>query len=116
MPDKPVRAVDPLGIVALAKVLAQYGHNECGCELKPGGGCSCQDKPVCPYDVQCTCESKPEPADILEVMSNPVFREVVKGLDINRLKSIEDFVSIADEIRAKMNAKRTTRAPSKMKS
>lgn len=110
MPDKPVRAIDPLGIVALANVLVQHGNTlECTCEGKPGPGCPCQDKPGPGCSCQdkpgpCGCEGKPVQTEILEVLSNPVFREVVKGLDMNRLRSIEDFLGIVDEIRTKMDA------------
>lgn len=103
MSDKPVRAIDPLGIIALADVLVSHGPLYCSCEGKPGPGCSCQLKPV--------------KTDILEVVSNPVFREVVAGLDIKKLKSIEDFLSIAEEIRIKMNSsKLPTRSTDKKKS
>lgn len=116
MPDKPVRAIDPLGIVALANVLARHGNTlECSCELKCGAECSCELKCVCDY--QCTCEAKLVQTDILAVLSNPTFREVVKGLDMNRMKSIEDFLAIADEIRTKMDAaKPPTRSTDKKKS
>ena len=106
MPDKLIRALDPLGVIALANVVVQHGHNDCSCENKPGPGntCSCENKPVtCSCEIECSCEKKPVGADVLDMLTNPVFREVVKGLDINKLKSIEDFVSIADEIRTKID-------------
>jgi hypothetical protein len=118
MPDKLVRAMDPLGIVALAKVIVQQEQFECSCELKPGPGCSCENKPVpCTCQNECSCELKPVKEDIMEVLSNPIFREVVKGLDMNRLKSIEDFLTIADDIRAQMDSSGLpTRSTKKKKS
>ena len=99
MPDNMVRSVDPLGIIALAQVLAQQMSTECSCENKPVNPCSCENKPVCPN--QCSCENKPV-HDLLDVVANPVFREAVKRLDVRRLRSIEDFLAIAGEIRTKM--------------
>jgi hypothetical protein len=111
MPDKPVRALDPLGIIALANVLVEHGHPHCSCELKCVSECSCELKCV----TVCSCELKPVQADLLDIVTNPVFREVVKGLDINKLKSIEDFLSIADEIRAKMDSARLPTRSTKTK-
>jgi hypothetical protein len=96
-PDKPVRAVDPLGLVALANVLRFHGNTECSCELK----CVCDGK--CSCELKCVCDQK-DGTNILDLLSDPIFREVVKGLDINRMKTIEDFLGIVDEIRTKMNA------------
>src|SRR5215475_5556515 len=93
MPDKPVR-LDPLGIIALASVIRMQ---------EPAAVCSCENKPLC------GCENKPLITDMLDVVSNPVFREVVKGLDINKLKSIEEFLAIADDIRTKIDAARLPR-------
>jgi hypothetical protein len=97
MPDKLVRAVDPLGIIALAQVLAQQGSTQiCPSE------CSCENKPVCPNN-GCSCENKPVQS-FLDVVTNPVFREAVMGLDVKKLRSIEDFLAIAGEIRHKMDS------------
>ena len=111
MPDKRIRALDPLGVIALANVLVQHGKNECSCENKPApcpaDGCSCENKPVgCSCEQECSCEKKPVEADVLDMLANPVFREVVKGLDINKLRTIEEFLSIADDIRAKIDSPR----------
>ena len=95
MPDK-TRAIDPLGIIALANVLRFHGNPDCSCELK----CVCDQK--CSCELKCVCDEK-DGTNILDLVSNPIFREVVKGLDINKLKSIEDFLSIVDEIRTKMD-------------
>lgn len=122
MPDKPVRSIDPLGIIALADVLVNHGPLYCSCEGKPGPGCSCQDKPPgCSCEDKpgpgCSCQLKPVKTDILEVVSNPIFREVVAGMDIKKLKSIEDFLSVVEEIRTKMNSsKLPTRSTGKKKS
>ncbi len=118
MPDRRVRALDPLGVVALANILVQHGVNTCSCEDKPGpgNGCSCENKPVpCSCQQECSCENKPVHADVLDMVSNPVFREVVKGLDINKLKTIEDFLSIADVIRAKIDSPRISTRSRKSK-
>lgn len=110
MPDKPIRAIDPLGIIALANVLLQHNpsntcKNQCSCELIPTppclNECSCELIPVSP-----SCETEQGQRDLLNMMSNPIFREVIKELDLNKLKSIEDFLSIADDIRKKMDSPR----------
>ena len=118
MPDKRVRALDPLGVIALANVIVQVTHPDCSCEGKcPDNPCSCELKCVaeCSCELKCvtvcSCELKPVQTDVLDMLTNPVFREVVKGLDVNKLKSIEDFLSIADGIRTKMDlARRPTRS------
>jgi hypothetical protein len=106
MADPAIR-IDPVGMIALANVLRFYGNPECSCELKCvcDNQCSCEMKCVseCSCELKCVSEEK-DGTNILDLMSNPVFREVVKGLDVNRLKSIEDFMGIVDEIRTKMNA------------
>jgi hypothetical protein len=113
MSDKTFRAIDPLGIVALANILKIQelqecscelicvceNHASCSCELKCTAECSCEMKCL----TVCSCELKPVQTDLLEMVSNPIFREVVKGLDIKRLKTIDDFLSIVDEIRTKIN-------------
>ncbi|GKS59997.1 hypothetical protein YTPLAS18_35240 [Nitrospira sp.] len=101
MPDKTVRSIDPLGIIALAQVLAHQMDTECSCENKPVNPCSCENKPVCPN--QCSCELIPV-HDLMDVVVNPVFREAVKQLDVRKLRSIEDFLAVAGEIRAKVEA------------
>ena len=108
MPEVTVQAMDPLGVVALAHVLqieerwedpkcpSNCGCNPmCGCEAHPG---CCENK--------CPCEKKDPMSDILATVSNPVFREVVQGLDLSRVKSINDFLSIVGDIRAKMPSTR----------
>lgn len=114
MPDKPVRAIDPVGLIALANVLRFHDNPDCSCQLKCvcDNQCSCELKCVS----ECSCETKPvfcdlkDGTNILDLLSNPVFREVVKALDVNRMKTIHDFVGIVDDIRKKMNsAKATTR-------
>lgn len=97
--DAPVHTIDPIGIIALANVLRFHGNMECSCELK----CVCDQK--CSCELKCVCDEK-DGTNILDLLSNPVFREVVKELDVNRMKSIEDFLSIVDEIRTRMNASR----------
>jgi hypothetical protein len=104
MPDKKVRSIDPLGIVALANILKIQGLKElaeCSCELK----CACENQCSCELKcvTVCSCEMKPVQPDMLEVLSNPAFREIVKGLDIKKLKTIDDFLSLVEEIRTKMN-------------
>ena len=99
MNDKPGRAIDPVGIIAIANVLRFHGNSECSCELK----CVCDQK--CSCELKCVCDQK-DGTNILDLVSNPAFREVVKGLDANRMKSIEDFLAIVDEIRIKMDASR----------
>ena len=113
MPDKPVR-LDPLGIIALASVIRMQEPEECSCENKPLCGCEnktcfCELKDPCTCEGVCSCELKPPKTDLLDVVSNPVFREVVKGLDINKLKSIEEFLANADDIRTKIDAARLPR-------
>lgn len=108
MPDKPIRAIDPLGVIALANVLRFHNNQECSCELK----CVCDQK--CSCELKCVCDEK-DGTNILDLLSNPVFREVVKGLDMNKLKSIEDFLSIVDEIRTRMDASRPQVRPSDTK-
>lgn len=104
MPDKPILPIDPIGLVALANVLRFHGNQECSCELK----CVCDQK--CSCELKCVCDEK-DGTNILDLLSNPVFREVVKGLDVNRVKTIEDFMGIVDEIRRKMNAATPAVAP-----
>ncbi len=99
MPDKPVRTIDPVGLIALANVLRFHENPDCSCELK----CVCDGK--CSCELKCVCDLK-DGTNILDLLSNPIFREVVQGLDVNRMKSIDDFLAIVDEIRTKMNAAR----------
>jgi hypothetical protein len=107
VPDKPVRAMDPLGIIALANVLVRHQLPECSCENKPVP-CSCQNECSCEMKclTVCSCELKPVQIDLLDMVTNPIFREAVKGLDISRLKSIEDFLRIVEEIRTKIDSSR----------
>lgn len=109
MPDKPIRAIDPAGLIALANVLRFHGNPDCSCEMKCvcDNQCSCEAKCVseCSCEMKCVCDEK-DGTNILDLLSNPIFREVVKGLDINRMKSIEDFLAIVDEIRTKMDSAR----------
>jgi hypothetical protein len=111
MPDKPVRTIDPIGLIALANVLRFHDNPDCSCELKCVSECSCELKCVseCSCELKCVCDLK-DGTNILDLLSNPVFREVVKGLDVNRIKTIEDFMGIVDEIRKKMN---TVRPPTR---
>jgi hypothetical protein len=107
MPNQPRRTIDPVGLVALANVLRFHGNDECSCELK----CVCDQK--CSCELKCVCDEK-DGTNILDLLSNPVFREVVQGLDVTRMKTIEDFVGIVEDIRRKMNVsaapKRTRQA------
>ena len=104
MPETTVKAMDPLGVVAIANVI-QYLEkpepigcpNNCGCNPM----CGCEDKPGCCED-KCGCEKKPQAEDIFSTLSNPVFREVVQGLDMSRVKNINDFLGIVGDIRAKV--------------
>ena len=97
MPDRPGRTIDPVGLIALANVLRFHGNTECSCELK----CVCDQK--CSCELKCVCDEK-DGTNILELLSNPVFREVVKRLDVERMKTIEDFMVIVGDIRKRMNA------------
>lgn len=110
MPDKTVRAVDPAGLIALANVLRFHGNTECSCELKCvcDNQCSCELKCVseCSCEMKCVCDLK-DGTNILDLISNPVFREVVKGLDVSKMKTIDDFIGIVDDIRRKINSAKT---------
>jgi hypothetical protein len=97
MPDKLGRAIDPVGLIALANVLRFHGNMECSCELK----CVCDQK--CSCELKCVCDQK-DGTNILDLLSNPAFREVVQGLDVERLRTIDDFMAIVEELRARMNA------------
>ncbi|MDF0645966.1 MAG: hypothetical protein P0111_18210 [Nitrospira sp.] len=112
MPEETARAMDPLGIVAIAHVipyvnipgdLANCAPEPIGCPGNCGCNpmCGCESKPGCCED-KCECERKPRVEDILTTISNPAFREVVQGLDIRRVKSVNDFVGLASEIRKKI--------------
>jgi hypothetical protein len=41
---------------------------------------------------------------MVDMVSDPIFRQAVQGLDVNRIRTIEDFLSIVDEIRTKIIA------------
>lgn len=97
MPDKFRGAIDPVGLIAIANVLRFHGNDECSCELK----CVCDQK--CSCELKCVCDEK-DGTNILDVLSNPVFRQVVTGLDVSKMKTIDDFMGIVDDIRTKMNA------------
>lgn len=109
MAKESVSTVDPVGLIALANVLRFYENPDCSCELKCvcDNQCSCEDKCVseCSCELKCVSELT-DGTNVLELLTNPSFREVVKGLDVNRLKSIDDFIGIVQEIRRKMNAAR----------
>lgn len=117
MPDKKVRAIDPLGVFAIANVIQAIDLNEfgpvpigcpgnCGCNPM----CGCESEPGC-CENKCECEQKPGKLDILDMLSNPVFRNLVKGLDLNRIESISDFLTIVDEIRTKLPTPRLAAGP-----
>ena len=125
----PPGALDPLGIVALATILKGFSGAECSCELKcvcdqkcscelkcvSDQVCSCELKCVC--DFQCSCELKcvcdeKGFTSLSDMVSNPVFREVVRGLDPEKVRTIEDFLEIVDDLRAKIAVpKRAAPAP-----
>lgn len=116
MSDKRDRVLDPLGVIAIANLILQQGVMECSCEAKPvpcscEAVCSCQLKCV----TVCSCELKPVEFDLLAMLSNPAFREIVKGLDVNNVKTIEDFLSIVDDIRAKLEASQHSTPPKDVK-
>ena len=104
MPDEPGRTIDPVGLIALANVLRFHGNTECSCELK----CVCDQK--CSCELKCVCDEK-DGTNILDLLSNPVFREVIKELDVNRMRTIDDFLAIVDDIRRKMNASQPRTRP-----
>jgi hypothetical protein len=108
MAAEPAR-IDPVGMIALANVLRFYENPDCSCELKCvcDNQCSCELKCVseCSCELKCVTEET-DGTNVLGLMSNPIFREVVKGLDISQLNSIEDFLGIVREMRTKMNAAR----------
>jgi len=97
MANKP--NVDPVGLIAIANVLRFTGNDECSCELK----CVCDQK--CSCELKCVCDEK-DGTNILDIISNPVFRQVVQGLDVRKAQNIEGFLQIVNEIRAKMNAQK----------
>ena len=106
MADTTVKAMDPLGVVAIANALEILEKPEpigcpgnCGCNPM----CGCEDKPGC-CENKCGCEKKPEKIDILDTVSNPGFREVIQGLDTRNIKTTSDFLAVVGEIRAKMDA------------
>ena len=107
MANKPSN-VDPVGLIAIANVLRFTGNEECSCELK----CVCDQK--CSCELKCVCDVK-DGTNILDLISNPVFREVVQGLDVRRVQNIEGFLEIVNEIRAKMNATKTRGRPARGK-
>ncbi len=111
MPEKTVRGMDPLGVIAIADVIRYLGHSQddppkpigcpgnCGCNPQ----CGCEEKGApCKCENKCACELKPGLEDILSTISNPIFREVVRELDVSRVKSINDFLAVAGEIRKKI--------------
>lgn len=99
MANKPTN-VDPVGLIAIANVLRFTGNDECSCELK----CVCDQK--CSCELKCVCDVK-DGTNILDLISNPVFRQVVQNLDPARAQNIEGFLGIVNEIRAKMNSATT---------
>ncbi|MDR4496916.1 MAG: hypothetical protein MRK02_03180 [Candidatus Scalindua sp.] len=108
MSDIPVRTLDLNGVVALATVLQGVWKDpqcpgNCGCNPV----CGCNDNDGC-CENRCECEKKEGLIDIYDVLSNPVFRDVVQGLDLNRIKSVHDFQAIVGEIRTKMRSSRLT--------
>jgi hypothetical protein len=105
--SKPIN-VDSLGLIALANVLRFTGNEECSCELK----CVCDQK--CSCELKCVCDLK-DGTNILDLISNPAFREVVQGLDVNRIRSVQEFLGIVNEIRAKMNASKPRTRSSRKK-
>jgi hypothetical protein len=109
MADKPARSIDPLGIIALANILVSHGPlggEECSCEDIPMPPCPCQTDDDCSCEAipmpPCPCQLESVKADMVDLVSNPVFRQAVKGLDVSKVKTIEDFLSIVDEIRSKI--------------
>jgi hypothetical protein len=78
-------------------------ENKCVCDDK----CSCENKCVC--DEKCACDDKCSCDEkgyrgLYDMVSNPVFREVVRGLDPQEVRTIEDFLEIVDNLRTKINA------------
>ena len=115
----PPASLDPLGIVALATILKGLSGAECSCENKCvcDGKCSCENKCVCDgkcscenkcvCDEKCSCEHKcvcdeKGITSLYDMVSDPVFREVVKGLDPEKVRTIEDFLEIVQDLRTKI--------------
>ena len=103
MPETTLKVMDPLGVIAIANVLEVLGKPEpigcpgnCGCNPM----CGCENEPGC-CENKCPCEKK-QATDVLSTLTNPVFREVVQGLDMRTIKTTGDFLTIVDEIRTKL--------------
>ena len=107
MHDIPVSTITLQGVIALATVI-QKGWKDPACP----GNCDCN--PVCGCEShdgccqnKCPCHHDGHPGDITDLVTNPIFRDVVQGLDINRIRSINDFQAIVGEIRTKMRSAQT---------
>jgi len=94
-------------IVSLARLLqgpliSAPCPDNCGCNPT----CGCESKPGC-CENKCGCNQKAQ--DLIpnweEIITNPLFREVVASFDTDQLKTNNDFKALAHQISSKLGGR-----------